>query len=107
MVDGKGCETSLEVDMEFIDIEIPNFFTPDGDGIRDTWSITNWEAFPRYVCFTIYDRYGRQIKQYIGQGEWDGTYQKADLPTGDYWYTIKLNGPSDNREFVGHMTVYR
>ncbi|GAB5539389.1 MAG: hypothetical protein Salg2KO_14920 [Salibacteraceae bacterium] len=106
VVDGKGCETSLEIDMEFIDIEIPNFFTPDGDGIRDTWAITNWEAFPdMYV--SIFDRYGRQLKQFIGQGEWDGTYLKADLPTGDYWYIIKLNGPNDEREFVGNMTVYR
>jgi len=106
VVDRAGCETSISVDMEFIDIEIPNFFTPDGDGIRDTWSITNWEAFPdMYV--SIFDRYGRKIKQYIGQGEWDGTYLKADLPTGDYWYIIKLNGANDDREFVGHMTVYR
>ncbi|MBM1104879.1 T9SS type B sorting domain-containing protein [Aurantibacter crassamenti] len=106
VVDGKGCETSIDVYLEFIDIEIPNFFTPDGDGVRDTWVIRNSEGFPNMLV-TIYDRYGRQIKQYIGMGEWDGSYKKVDLPTGDYWYTIKLNGPNDDREFVGHMTIYR
>jgi gliding motility-associated-like protein len=38
---------------------------------------------------------------------WDGFYNKADLPTGDYWYIIKLNGDEDTREFVGHFTLYR
>lgn len=104
--DGKGCETSIEVPMEFIDIEIPTFFTPDGDGYNDTWAIKNWEAFPN-IYVKIYDRYGRTLKQWVGAGEWDGFYKQSDLPTGDYWYIIKLNGARDNREFVGHFTVYR
>jgi gliding motility-associated-like protein len=92
--------------MEFIDIEIPNFFTPDGDGFRDTWVIRNAEGFPD-IYVKIFDRYGRTVKEWIRQGEWDGSYNKADLPTGDYWYVIKLNGPNDDREFVGHVTIYR
>ena len=106
VVDGKGCETSLDFSMEFIDIEIPNFFTPDGDGYKDTWVIGNSEGFPD-LYVRIYDRYGRTIKEFKGRGEWDGSYNKADLPTGDYWYVIKLKGPNDKREFVGHVTVYR
>ncbi|TMM59266.1 T9SS type B sorting domain-containing protein [Maribacter algarum] len=106
VVDGKGCEASVQVPMEFIDIEIPNFFTPDGDGYKDKWIIKNTEAFPD-IYVRIYDRYGRTIKEFIGQGEWDGSYNKVDLPTGDYWYVIKLNGPNDRREFVGNVTVYR
>lgn len=30
-----------------------------------------------------------------------------NLPSGDYWYVIKLQGESDDREFVGHFTLYR
>lgn len=106
VVDGKGCEATIEVPLEYIDIEIPNFFTPDGDGYKDKWVIKNSEGFPdMYV--KIYDRYGRTIKEFIGQGEWDGSYNQVDMPTGDYWYILKLNGPRDDREFVGHFTVYR
>jgi gliding motility-associated-like protein len=43
---------------------------------------------------------------YSGPG-WDGTYDGKELPTGDYWYVIKLNGENDSREFVGHFTLYR
>ena len=32
VVDQNGCEMVAQIYMEFIDIEIPNFFTPDGDG---------------------------------------------------------------------------
>ncbi len=106
VVDGKGCEASLDIEMEFIDIEIPNFFTPDGDGNNDTWVIRNSEGFPD-IYVKIFDRYGRTVKEWIRQGEWDGSYNNADLPTGDYWYVIKLNGPNDDREFVGHVTIYR
>ncbi|WP_298478938.1 T9SS type B sorting domain-containing protein [uncultured Maribacter sp.] len=106
VIDGKGCETTLEIPMEFIDIEIPNFFTPDGDGNNDTWVFKNVEGFPN-LWGAIYDRYGRQVKYFVKQGNWDGSYNNVDLPAGDYWYVIKLNGENDDREFVGHVTIYR
>ncbi len=106
VVDGKGCVATLEIPLEFIDIEIPNFFTPDGDGNNDTWVLKNVEGFPN-LWGAIYDRYGRQVTYFVKQSNWDGSYNNVDLPTGDYWYVIKLNGENDNREFVGHVTIYR
>ncbi|RKR15031.1 gliding motility-associated-like protein [Maribacter vaceletii] len=106
VIDSKSCEASLEIPLEFIDIEIPNFFTPDGDGFNDTWVIKNVEGFPN-LWGAIYDRYGRQVKYFVKQGNWDGSYDNVDLPSGDYWYVIKLNGENDDREFVGHVTIYR
>ena len=106
VIDSKGCEASIEIPLEFIDIEIPNFFTPDGDGFNDTWVIKNVEGFPN-LWGAIYDRYGRQVKYFVKQGNWDGSYENVDLPSGDYWYVIKLNGENDDREFVGHVTIYR
>ncbi|WP_127136859.1 T9SS type B sorting domain-containing protein [Flagellimonas oceanensis] len=107
VTDENGCSVSQEIDMEFIDIEIPNFFTPDGDGLNDTWKPKNIEAFPN-ITMTIFDRYGRTIYRMLQDTDgWDGFYNQADLPTGDYWYIIKLNGDEDTREFVGHFTLYR
>ena len=61
----------------------------------------------------VYDRYGRLLAEFQGirqktQGEpgWDGTYQDKAMPSGDYWYLIKLND-ADDREFTGHFTLYR
>ncbi|MFD2587412.1 T9SS type B sorting domain-containing protein, partial [Croceitalea marina] len=107
VVDANGCEAIAQIEMEFIDIEIPNFFTPDGDGTNDTWMPDNLEGFPE-ILIILYDRYGRKLGE-MGQDHtgWDGKYQGHELPTGDYWYVIKLNGANDEREFVGHFTLYR
>ncbi|MEM1340254.1 MAG: T9SS type B sorting domain-containing protein [Bacteroidota bacterium] len=107
VTDENGCSITQEIFMEFIDVEIPNFFTPDGDGQNDTWTPENIDQYPN-IFIKIYDRYGRTLYQFKGNYDsWDGQYQLADLPTGDYWYIIKLNGIEDRREFIGNFTLYR
>ena len=107
VIDENGCEVSAEIFIEFIDIEIPTFFTPNGDGTSDTFIPENLEAFPDTLII-IFDRYGRELyRMRYGDTGWDGTYQGTGLPTGDYWYVIKLKGENDDREFVGHFTLYR
>ena len=106
-VDENGCSVTREIFMTFIDIEIPDFFTPDGDGQGDVWKPINTEIYPN-LFIKIFDRYGREV--YIIRGNqdgWDGFYQSTELPAGDYWYIIKLQGETDQREFVGHFTLYR
>ena len=107
VVDENGCESITSIFMEFIDIEIPTFFTPDGDGTNDLWLPRNIEQFPN-IFIKVYDRYGRQVYELPDNEEgWNGLYNDYDLPTGDYWYVIKLNGENDQREFIGHFTLYR
>nr|WP_286943497.1 T9SS type B sorting domain-containing protein [Allomuricauda sp.] len=107
VTDENGCSVTEEIFMEFIDIEIPNFFTPDGDGNNDVWRPRNIEQYPN-IFIKIYDRYGRTLYHFEGNHDgWDGQYQLTDLPSGDYWYIIKLNGVQDTREFIGHFTLYR
>ncbi|MEX0274925.1 MAG: T9SS type B sorting domain-containing protein, partial [Flavobacteriaceae bacterium] len=107
VTDGNGCTATEEIFMEFIDVEIPNFFTPDGDGFNDTWKPKNLDAYPN-AFITIYDRYGREVYQISADSTpWDGSYSEVDLPSGDYWYIMKLNGENDKREFVGHFNLSR
>ncbi len=107
VVDENGCEATANIFIEFIDIEIPNFFTPNGDGENQYWKPRNDEGFPQILTI-IFDRYGREVyRMRAGDRGWDGFYQQTELPTGDYWYIIKLNGENDDREFVGHFTLYR
>jgi gliding motility-associated-like protein len=107
VVDENGCEVSQQIFMEFIDIELPNFFTPNGDGQNDLWKPRNQDAWPA-ILTVVFDRYGREVyRMGINDNGWDGLYRNTELPTGDYWYLIKLNGDSDDREFIGHFTLYR
>ena len=106
VTDDNGCEDTKIIFMTFYDVLIPDYFTPDGDGNNDGWGPIYTDSFPNLQVY-IFDRYGRKIKT-LGQGDtWDGMYNNNPLPTGDYWYVLKLNGDLDTREFVGNFTLYR
>lgn len=107
VVDDLGCTRTLTIEREFVDIEIPNHFTPNGDGNNDNWGPKNSTSYPN-LTISIYDRYGRLVKR-LNKGEtWNGKYNAKDLPTGDYWYILRLNeDENDKREYVGNMTLFR
>ncbi len=104
--DANGCTTSATQKFNYIDICIPNYFTPNGDGINDTWA-PGCTINYKNLSFTVLDRYGREIQTFQYGESWDGKYQGKELPSGDYWYVLKLNNSKDDREFVGHFTLYR
>jgi gliding motility-associated-like protein len=105
VVDSIGCEVLQSTTMNLVDITIPDFFTPNNDFQYDTWAPRNAELFPDIETY-IFDRYGRKIQILGPTDEWDGEYESNAMPSGDYWYIVKLNDGS-GREFVGHFTLYR
>ncbi|WP_378180173.1 T9SS type B sorting domain-containing protein [Aquimarina sp. SS2-1] len=114
VIDNMACEVIAVQELTYINIVIPNYFTPDGDGTNDTWYPRQDSANPNTDPFffsdmevRVFDRYGRLLAEFVGEQEgWDGIYQGSMLPSGDYWFTIILND-IDNREFTGHFTLYR
>ncbi|MGY0392656.1 T9SS type B sorting domain-containing protein [Bizionia sp. KMM 8389] len=106
VIDANGCEIERQIPVTFVNIEIPNVFTPDGNGENDEWSPTNTNNYPD-IRTLIYDRHGRVVANLRAGQAWNGEYEGNPLPTGDYWYIIKLGNPEDDREFVGHFTLYR
>ncbi len=107
VIDQNGCEATASLYVEYVDIEIPDYFSPDGDLMNDTWAPVNQEAFPEILTL-IFDRYGRELYRMRSYDDpWDGLYNNKELPSGDYWYVIKLRGEDDKREFIGHFTLYR
>jgi gliding motility-associated-like protein/uncharacterized repeat protein (TIGR01451 family) len=116
VVDADGCEVLAVQNLTYINIRIPNYFTPDAP--NSTAEERFW--YPRQITpniddpfyfenmeVVVFDRYGRMLAEFKGdQQGWDGLYQGSKLPSGDYWYTIILNDV-DNREFTGHFTLYR
>ncbi|MBR9853213.1 MAG: T9SS type B sorting domain-containing protein [Algicola sp.] len=105
VIDSNGCEMVQSIAMNLIEISIPDFFTPNFDGQNDYWAPRNTELFPDIETY-IFDRYGRKIRILGPSGAWDGEYDSKPMPSGDYWYIVKLNDGS-GREFVGHFTLYR
>ena len=101
--DKNRCGTvSIEVPV----IGYPKFFTPNGDGTNDTWNIKGInDSYQARSIITIYNRYGKLITKFRAfNGGWDGTYNGADLPSSDYWFSVILE---DGRQFSAHFALKR
>lgn len=81
-------------------LDYPKFFTPNSDGINDTWELRG-RTNENYNIH-IYDRYGKLLSILTpNQKSWNGTYNGENLPSSDYWFTITLgNGTIKNSHFT-------
>ena len=105
--DTKDCIRTLVVEVPYIDIDIPNYFTPNGDGDNDRWRPKKMEDFPNAFVH-VFDRNGRRMATLKPGESWDGIYAGKPMPSGDYWYTIDLNDElRDGRKIYGHFSLYR
>jgi gliding motility-associated-like protein len=74
---------------------IPNTFTPNGDGVNDTWEIGLLNNYPNCIV-SIYNRWGQQLYRSVGYPiPWNGTYKGKSLPVGTYYYIIHLKSAAD------------
>ncbi len=95
IIDANGCEYELEtislVDVPVECLQIPNAFTPNGDGNNDTWIIENLEMFPKHHV-QVFNRWGQVMYEgHYGDDPWEGTTLTGKkAPTGTYIYVIKL-----------------
>ncbi|HOM37088.1 MAG TPA: choice-of-anchor L domain-containing protein [Bacteroidales bacterium] len=94
-IDSNNC-SSDEISVSISDSElecliIPNAFTPNGDGINDTWEIQNIELY-QDVTIQVYNRWGQIVYETCSPSQkWDGTSNSHPLPSGTYLYIIFLN----------------
>ncbi|GAL71226.1 T9SS type B sorting domain-containing protein [Jejuia pallidilutea] len=88
----------------------PKFFTPNGDGINDTWNVKGLSTdYSQNSTVFIYDRYGKLIKQYKPNSKgWNGIFNGQLLSANDYWYVVNLVDSEGNlRTFRGHFSLIR
>ncbi|WP_291274426.1 T9SS type B sorting domain-containing protein, partial [Flavobacterium sp.] len=105
VIDTDGC-TFLQ--KEFLVIDYPKFFTPNGDGYNDTWNISTLNQ-PDAKLY-IFDRYGKLIKQLsptINSNGWDGTYNEKAMPSTDYWFLLEYQENGVAKEFKAHFSLKR
>lgn len=71
-------------------LKIPNVFTPNGDGINDTWFIQNINTFTDYKIY-IFNRRNKHIHTVKhGDNYWNGTVDNQLLPDGAYRYKLVI-----------------
>ncbi|WP_198283125.1 T9SS type B sorting domain-containing protein, partial [Aquimarina agarilytica] len=89
--------------VEFDLFGFPKFFSPNDDGVHDTWNIEGVRT--NDFLITIFDRYGRLMTSFKPQSPgWNGTYNNIHMPADDYWY-VAVRDSGD--EYRGHFALLR
>jgi len=105
VTDALGCVAEASLFFSCDPLVVPNFFSPNGDGINDFWFPSGLSCTPD-IKVTIYDRSGRVIARFRGAVRgWDGKFNGQDMPGTDYWYEI--NTGIGDRPIVGHFNLFR
>tara|TARA_Y100000589_G_scaffold246893_1_gene234792 strand:- start:121204 stop:123120 length:1917 start_codon:yes stop_codon:yes gene_type:complete len=97
-------------------LEVPNVFSPNGDGKNDFFTLQFFDAAGiSAIQVDIFNRWGQTVHQFSWQNTppahlnvWNGTNANGEkLPEGTYFYTItyNLNGKPLNQK--GSVTLVR
>lgn len=100
-----GCWKEDEVFVKLLKAPvIPNTFTPNEDGINDTWKILYLESYPE-CRIRVFNRDGQAIYESLGYKVpgWDGKYNGKKLPFGTYYYVIEPG--SGRKPITGYVTL--
>ncbi|HBS86623.1 MAG TPA: hypothetical protein DEA97_08715 [Bacteroidales bacterium] len=116
ITDENGCELIdtihvSEENFSCYDLIIPSAFTPNDDGVNDTWEIGDAGSVER-IEIEIYNRWGQMIFNFAGTGaeyaetenQWDGKYNNVEMPHGAYVFILKVN---DDEPLNGTVTIIR
>ena len=98
-----GCDSSIRftIIVKEIELDIPNVFTPNGDGINDYFEIKKLENYISNVL-VIFNRWGKKVYEASNyQNNWDGDR----LDDGVYYYVLKCKGYFDDDEFYGSIMI--
>lgn len=80
-------------------LEMPNAFSPNGDGINDIYKAK--EGYQSLIEFHayIFNRWGQKLYEWDDpSGGWDGKYNGSDVKQGVYFCLVKAKG-ADGRKF--------
>ena len=96
--DENGCvdTDTVVVTIDNMCFEVPNVFTPNGDGTNDVWVIKGLEIYPD-VTVKVFNRWGDSVfESDKGYTEpWDGTYNGTESPSATYYYVVVLGDGSE------------
>ncbi len=107
-----GCESSIEktvrIDQGY-NLLAGTSFTPDGDGLNETWFPRALEILDYPFTLVIFDRAGRMVYQTKGLSPWDGTsiIDGSQCKRGEvYVWKVELtNEKGEREEYKGHVTI--
>lgn len=103
VTDLNGCTASQTINITSYctEIKMGNTFTPNADGVNDTWII---EGLDNSTIVRVYNRLGSLVLDSRGYTQpWDGTYKGSKLPAGTYYYII--NAKAGTQVLSGSLSI--
>lgn len=101
-----GCNTPITKSNVLV-INYPKYFTPNSDGINDTWNIFTLDYLSNSRIF-IFDRYGKLLKEISTKSlGWDGMYNGHPMPSNDYWFSVEYVENDISKIFKSHFSLKR
>jgi gliding motility-associated-like protein len=88
-------------------VDIPNAFTPNGDGANDVFQVVPQEGAEVVSSLEIYDRWGEKVYENQGNSFWDGTIRGEPAPSDVYIYVVKITCGTLVGTRVGDVTLLR
>ena len=89
--------------------EIPNAFTPNGDGANDTFGPVLLGGTANVTRFVIYNRWGQKVFEGTeAQTAWDGRTDDKAAPSDVYIYVMVVRfGNGEEKDYNGDVTLLR
>lgn len=104
--DMDGCEAMATVDLEDCgEWSMPNTFTPDGDGVNDTFGPVIEGNAVEIIEFKIFNRWGNLVHQ--EKTPWDGTYDGDPHPSDVLVFIIQVETRDGVEVLNGDVTLIR
>lgn len=106
--DSNGCFHNKNVRIKNLCITIAEAFSPNGDGMNDTWRIDNLNLYNNCLV-RVFNRHGQMVYYSEGyQQEWDGTSFGLSLPIGPYFYLIFVDKNEKTKDvYTGSVAIMR
>ena len=108
-VDGCAARDSIQVFSEdcSVKLEMPNVFTPNGDGSNDYFKPFNLDNVVNFELL-IYNRWGNLIYEGVNLEGWDGKFNGSEVSDGVYFWIANYSGiDNQNQVLKGDVTLIR
>ncbi|MEZ4907482.1 MAG: gliding motility-associated C-terminal domain-containing protein [Saprospiraceae bacterium] len=109
-MNGKTCSDSIKIyiqdpdELDCKNILLPNSFTPNDDGVNDTYGISNKFIVEDLKYFDIYDKWGTRVFRTTNINDsWDGSYNNENLNPDKFIY--KISYVCKNKEYFSQGII--
>jgi gliding motility-associated-like protein len=103
---GEGCTASGKVTIGVsVNFEMPNAFTPNGDGKNDVFRVPPSEGV-NVISFAVFNRWAARVFMTTNSGGgWDGTLGGQTQPAGTYVWQIEYRDVPTGKSVMVNGTV--